>query len=173
MKDAWHATTDAALSLADDPPGMDPDTARKLRFFTSQFLDAIAPANFPLSNPEVIAETKATKGANFLSGLRHFWSDLDLEHGQLKISMSDLGAFEVGKNLAITPGKVVYENEVMQLIQYEPTTPKVHRRPLLILPPWLNKFYVLDMQPANSVVRWKIRRGGAGVSPRSSCCNTY
>jgi len=159
VKDAWHATTDAALSLADDPPGMDPDTARKLRFFTSQFLDAIAPANFPLSNPEVIAETKATKGANFLSGLRHFWSDLDLEHGQLKISMSDLGAFEVGRNLAVTPGKVVYQNEVMQLIQYEPTTPKVHRRPLLILPPWLNKFYVLDMQPANSVVRWLVEQG--------------
>ena len=159
VKDAWHATTDAALSLADDPPGLDPDTARKLRFFTSQFLDAIAPANFPLSNPEVIAQTRATKGANFVSGLRHLWSDLDLEHGQLKISMSDLGAFEVGKNLAVTSGKVVYQNEIMQLIQYEPTTPKVYKRPLLILPPWLNKFYVLDMQPANSVVRWLVEQG--------------
>jgi polyhydroxyalkanoate synthase len=159
VKDAWHATTDAALSLADDPPGLDPDTARKLRFFTSQFLDAIAPANFPLSNPEVIAHTRATKGGNFVSGLRHLWSDLDLEHGQLKISMSDLGAFEVGRNLAVTPGKVVYQNEIMQLIQYEPTTPKVYKRPLLILPPWLNKFYVLDMQPANSVVRWLVEQG--------------
>ncbi len=159
VRDAWHATTNTALSLADEPPGLDADTARKLKFFTSQFLDAVAPSNFPLSNPEVLAETKSTKGANLLSGLRHLWSDLDLEQGQLKISMSDLGAFKVGKNLAVTPGKVVYENEVMQLIQYEPTTPKVYRRPLLILPPWLNKFYVLDMQPANSVVRWLVEQG--------------
>jgi polyhydroxyalkanoate synthase len=159
VKDAWHATTNTTLSLAENPPGMDPDTARKLRFFTSQFLDAIAPSNFPLSNPEVLAEAKSTKGANFLSGMRHFWSDLDLKQGQLKISMSDLGAFRVGENLAVTPGKVIYENEIMQLIQYTPTTEKVCKRPLLILPPWLNKYYVLDMQPANSVVRWLVGQG--------------
>lgn len=156
---AWQANTRTLLSLADGTPGLDADTARKLRFFTGQFLDAMAPSNFALSNPEVLAAAKASKGRNFIDGLRNFWSDLDLEHGRLKISMSDMGAFKVGRDLAITPGKVVYQNELMQLIQYTPTTAKVARRPLLIIPPWLNKYYVLDMQPSNSLVRWAVEQG--------------
>ncbi|NGP52638.1 class I poly(R)-hydroxyalkanoic acid synthase [Thioalkalivibrio sp. XN8] len=156
---AWQANTRTLLSLADGTPGLDADTARKLRFFTGQFLDALAPSNFALSNPEVLAAAKASKGRNFIDGLRNFWSDLDLEHGRLKISMSDMGAFKVGRDLAITPGKVIYQNELMQLIQYTPTTAKVARRPLLIIPPWLNKYYVLDMQPSNSLVRWAVEQG--------------
>ena len=159
VRKAWQATTRTTLSLADGTPGLDADTARKLRFFTGQFLDAMAPSNFALSNPEVLAAAKATKGRNFIDGLRNFWSDLDLEHGRLKISMSDMGAFKVGRDLAITPGKVIYQNELMQLIQYTPTTAKVARRPLLIIPPWLNKYYVLDMQPSNSLVRWAVEQG--------------
>jgi len=159
VRKAWQATTRTTLSLADGTPGLDADTARKLRFFTGQFLDAMAPSNFALSNPEVLAAAKATKGRNFIDGLRNFWSDLDLEQGQLKISMSDMGAFKVGRDLAITPGKVIYQNELMQLIQYTPTTAKVARRPLLIIPPWLNKYYVLDMQPSNSLVRWAVEQG--------------
>jgi polyhydroxyalkanoate synthase len=156
---AWQATTKTTVSLADGTPGLDEDTARKLRFFTGQFLDAIAPSNFALSNPEVLAAARATRGRNIVDGLRNFWSDLDLRHGRLKISMSDMGAFKVGRDLAVTPGKVVFQNDLMQLIQYTPTTAKVARRPLLILPPWLNKYYVLDMQPANSMVRWLVEQG--------------
>jgi polyhydroxyalkanoate synthase len=159
VRKAWQANTRTLLSLADGTPGLDADTARKLRFFTGQFLDALAPSNFALSNPEVLAAAKASKGRNFIDGLRNFWSDLDLEHGRLKISMSDMGAFKVGRDLAITPGKVIYQNELMQLIQYTPTTAKVARRPLLIIPPWLNKYYVLDMQPSNSLVRWAVEQG--------------
>jgi polyhydroxyalkanoate synthase len=159
VRKAWQANTRSLLSLADGTPGLDADTARKLRFFTGQFLDAVAPSNYALSNPEVLAAAKASKGRNFIDGLRNFWSDLDLEHGRLKISMSDMGAFKVGRDLAITPGKVIYQNELMQLIQYTPTTAKVARRPLLIIPPWLNKYYVLDMQPSNSLVRWAVEQG--------------
>jgi polyhydroxyalkanoate synthase len=159
VRKAWQANTRTLLSLADGTPGLDADTARKLRFFTGQFLDALAPSNFALSNPEVLAAAKASKGRNFIDGLRNFWSDLDLEHGRLKISMSDMGAFKVGRDLAITPGKVIYQNELMQLIQYTPSTAKVARRPLLIIPPWLNKYYVLDMQPSNSLVRWAVEQG--------------
>lgn len=159
VRKAWQANTRTLLSLAEGTPGLDTDTARKLRFFTGQFLDAVAPSNYALSNPEVLAAAKATKGRNFIDGLRNFWSDLDLENGRLKISMSDMGAFKVGRDLAITPGKVIYQNELMQLIQYTPTTAKVARRPLLIIPPWLNKYYVLDMQPSNSLVRWAVEQG--------------
>jgi polyhydroxyalkanoate synthase subunit PhaC len=159
VRRAWQATTKTTLSLAEGTPGLDEDTARKLRFFTGQFLDAMAPSNFALTNPEVIAATKDSKGKNLVAGVRNFWSDLDLKHGQLKISMSDMGAFKVGRDLAVTPGKVIYQNELMQLIQYTPTTDKVARRPLLIMPPWLNKFYVLDMQPSNSLVRWCVDQG--------------
>jgi polyhydroxyalkanoate synthase subunit PhaC len=160
---AWQATTKTTLSLAEGTPGLDEDTARKLRFFTGQFLDAMAPSNFALSNPEVLAATKDSKGRNLVEGVRNFWSDLDLKHGRLKISMSDMGAFKVGRDLAVTPGKVIYQNELMQLIQYTPSTAKVARRPLLIIPPWLNKFYVLDMQPSNSLVRWGGGPGPYGV----------
>jgi polyhydroxyalkanoate synthase subunit PhaC len=156
---AWQATTRTTLSMAEGTPGLDPDTARKLRFFTGQFLDAVAPSNFLLSNPEVIAATKESRGRNLVAGVRNFWSDLDLKHGNLKISMSDLGAFKVGRDLAVTPGKVVYQNELMQLIQYTPVTAKVARRPMLVMPPWLNKYYVLDMQPSNSMVRWLVDQG--------------
>jgi len=159
VRSAWQATTKTTLSLADGTPGLDEDTARKLRFFTGQFLDAVAPSNFALSNPEVIAATKDSKGRNLVAGVRNFWSDLDLKHGRLKVSMSDMGAFKVGRDLAVTPGKVIYQNELMQLIQYTPTTTKVARRPLLIMPPWLNKYYVLDMQPSNSMVRWLVDQG--------------
>ena len=159
VRKAWNATTQTTLSLADGTPGLDSDTARKLRFFTGQFMDAVAPSNFALSNPEVHAAARETRGRNFVEGVRNFWSDLDIRHGKLKISMSDMGAFKVGRDLAVTPGKVIYQNELMQLIQYTPTTAKVARRPLLIIPPWLNKYYVLDMQPSNSLVRWAVDQG--------------
>ena len=123
----------------------------------------IAPSNFPLTNPEVIEATVGSKGGNLASGLMNLWEDLDLRHGRLNISMSDLGAFEVGRDLAVTPGEVVYQNELIQLIQYTPTTKQVAKRPLLIIPPWLNKFYVLDMQPAELGGQIPGRPGPDGV----------
>jgi polyhydroxyalkanoate synthase len=155
----YQAYAKAALRLAEETPGMDEEDRRKLRFFTAQLLDALAPANFALSNPDVLDATVESKGRNFVHGIRNFWHDLDLTHGRLNISMSDLGAFEVGKNLATTEGEVVYRNEIMELIQYTPTTKQVSRRPLLIIPPWFNKYYVLDMQPANSLVKYLVDQG--------------
>ena len=155
----YQAYAKAALRLAEETPGMDEEDRRKLRFFTAQLLDALAPANFALSNPDVLDAAVESKGRNFVHGIRNFWHDLDLAHGRLNISMSDLGAFEVGKNLATTKGEVVYRNEIMELIQYTPTTKQVSRRPLLIIPPWFNKYYVLDMQPANSVVKYLVDQG--------------
>jgi polyhydroxyalkanoate synthase len=159
LRRAYAAYAKAALRLAEKTPGLDPEEQRKIRFYTGQFLDAIAPANFPLSNPDVLGETVQTRGRNFMHGLRNLWDDLDLSSGKINISMSDLGAFEVGKNLASTKGEVVYRNEIMELIQYTPTTKQVSRRPLLIIPPWFNKYYVLDMQPANSVVKYLVDQG--------------
>jgi polyhydroxyalkanoate synthase len=155
----YMAYARTVLDMVEQTRGMDEDKRRKVRFFTAQFLDAIAPSNFLLTNPEVLEATVGSQGRNLAAGLMNLWEDLDLRHGRLNISMSDLGAFEVGKDLAVTPGEVIYQNDLIQLIQYTPTTRDVARRPMLIIPPWLNKYYVLDMQPENSVVKYLVDQG--------------
>jgi polyhydroxyalkanoate synthase len=112
-----------------------------------------------LTNPEVLRATMESGGENLIKGLQNVLDDLDRGNGKLAIKMTDSEAFEVGRNLAITPGKVVYENELMQLIQYDPTTEKVHRKPLLIMPPWINKYYILDLREKNSFVKWAVAQG--------------
>lgn len=139
--------------------GFDPHTARKIDFYTRQFVDAMAPSNFLMTNPEVLKATLETNGQNLVKGLTHMLDDISRGDGQLRISMTDLTAFEVGKNLATTPGKVVFQNELMQLIQYAPVTEKVHKTPLLIIPAWINKFYILDLQSENSFVKWLTEQG--------------
>ena len=139
--------------------GMDEHDKKKAEFYTQQFLDAIAPTNFPVLNPEVVETTIEMKGENLLKGMRNLLEDLDRGHGALAIRQADLNFFKVGENLATTPGKVVFQNEIMQLIQYDPQTEEVAKRPLLILPPWINKFYILDLQPQNSFIRWMIEQG--------------
>jgi polyhydroxyalkanoate synthase len=140
--------------------GVDEQTARKVDFYTRQYLDALAPGNFMMTNPEVLRETAATGGQNLVQGLANLIEDLENSGGrQLRVRMIDPAAFQVGGNLATTPGKVVFQNDLMQLIQYEPLTKKVYKRPLLILPPWINKFYVLDMREKNSFVRWANSQG--------------
>ena len=139
--------------------GLDPKTAQKVDFYARQFVDAMSPSNFVLTNPEVLRRTAETGGENLLKGLNNLLGDLERGHGQLRIKMTDTEAFEIGGNIAITPGKVIYQNDLMQLIQYEPTTPQVLRRPLLIVPPWINKFYILDLRPKNSLVRWATAQG--------------
>ncbi len=139
--------------------GLDPKTAQKVDFYTRQFVDAMAPSNFLLTNPKVLRRTLETGGENLLQGLNNLLEDLERGKGRLRIKMTDLDAFELGENVALTPGKVIYQNELMQLLQYEPATETVYRRPLLIIPPWINKFYILDLRPKNSFIKWAVEQG--------------
>jgi polyhydroxyalkanoate synthase len=139
--------------------GLAPKTAQKVDFYSRQFVDAMSPSNFLLTNPEVLRKTAETGGENLLRGLNNLLGDLERGRGKLTIKMTDTDAFEVGKDIGISPGQVVFQNEVMQLIQYAPTTETVLKRPLLIAPPWINKFYILDLRPKNSFVRWATAQG--------------
>ncbi|MGC1818653.1 MAG: class I poly(R)-hydroxyalkanoic acid synthase [Casimicrobiaceae bacterium] len=139
--------------------GMPEPTKKKIDFFTRQYIDALAPSNFALTNPEVFRETVASGGQNLVRGLHNLLDDIERGNGQLRISMTDSKAFELGVNIATTPGKVVFQNDLMQLIQYEPATKKQWKRPLLIIPPWINKYYILDLREKNSFIRWAVHEG--------------
>jgi polyhydroxyalkanoate synthase len=139
--------------------GLDDKTARKVDFYTRQFVDAMAPSNFAMTNPEVLRETLETGGENLVKGLSNLLGDLERGKGKLQIRMTDMAAFKVGENIAVTPGSVVYQNDLMQLIQYAPTTETVARAPLLIVPPWINKFYILDLREKNSFIKWAVGQG--------------
>jgi len=144
------------VTEVDDLP---PQTAQKVDFYARQFVDAMSPSNFLMTNPEVLRKTAESGGENLIRGLNNLLSDLERGRGQLRIKMTDKDAFKLGENIAVSPGRVVYQNELMQLIQYSPSTPKVLKRPLLIVPPWINKFYILDLRPKNSFVRWAVSQG--------------
>ncbi len=139
--------------------GLDAKTAKKVDFYARQFIDAMSPSNFLLTNPEVLRKTVETGGENLLRGLNNLLGDLERGRGKLAIKMTDMDAFKLGDNIAVSPGKVVFQNDLMQLIQYAPTTDQVLKRPLLIIPPWINKFYILDLRPKNSLVRWAVAQG--------------
>jgi polyhydroxyalkanoate synthase len=139
--------------------GLPDHTKKKVDFFTRQYIDALAPSNFALTNPEVFRETISTGGQNLVRGLNNLLDDIERGNGQLRISMTDSKAFELGVNIATTPGKVVFQNELIQLIQYEPSTKKQWQRPLLIIPPWINKYYILDLREKNSFIRWAVGEG--------------
>lgn len=134
---------------------MDPTKQQRLDFFVRQYVDAMSPANFPATNPEVLKKALESGGESLRVGMKNLLSDL--EKG--RISMTDESAFEVGKNIAITPGAVVFENDLFQLLQYHPTTAEVASRPLLMVPPCINKFYIMDLEPANSLVKYAIDQG--------------
>ena len=159
VKQSYLLTARWLQSTVHDVEGLDDKTARKIDFYTRQFVDAMAPSNFVLTNPEVLRATMESRGENLVKGLQNLLDDLERGKGQLKIRMTDLEAFETGKNIAVTPGKVVYQNDLIQLIQYTPTTKEVAKRPLLIIPPWINKYYILDLKPANSFVKWAVDQG--------------
>lgn len=133
--------------------------SKKVKFFSRQYLDALSPANFLHTNPQLMAETLQSHGKNLLRGLQNLLTDVDAGSSRLIIKMTDTDAFKVGVNLAVTPGKVIYRNEMMELIQYTPQTKKVHKIPLLMIPPWINKYYIFDLSPNNSFIRWIIEQG--------------
>jgi polyhydroxyalkanoate synthase len=139
--------------------GVDPHTHHKAQFYTRQFVNALSPTNFAATNPAVLKATIETHGKNLIDGLRNLIEDIERGRGRLSLKMSDPTAFELGENIASSPGKVVFQNELMQLIQYTPSTPTVHQRPLLIVPPWINKFYILDLKPKNSFIKWCVDQG--------------
>ena len=140
--------------------GLEEQTAKKVDFYTRQYIDALAPTNFMLTNPEALRETMATGGQNLVKGFANLLEDLTRSNGgQLKLRMTDEQAFKVGENIGMTPGKVVFQNDLMQLIQYAPATEQVYRTPLLIIPPWINKYYILDLREKNSFVRWAVEQG--------------
>jgi polyhydroxyalkanoate synthase len=159
VKDSYLVAAKSILTAVRKVKGMDDATARKVDFYTRQFVDALSPSNFVATNPEAIAATLESGGQNLLRGLENLLVDLERGNGRLSITMTDMTAFRLGENIATTPGKIIYQNELMQLIQYGPSTQQVIRRPLLIVPPWINKFYVLDLQPKNSFIKWAVDQG--------------
>lgn len=155
IRQSYLLLSDYLMRMADAVDGVDPRQKAKLRFATTGLLDAIAPSNFPLTNPMVVQRTIQSGGENLVKGLKHMLADL--EKGQL--SHTDGTAFEVGRNIASTPGKVIKETPLYQLIHYAPTTGTVMETPLLIFPPWINRFYILDLSPEKSFVKWAVDQG--------------
>jgi polyhydroxyalkanoate synthase len=152
-------TTQWAQDLVRDAEGLDPHTRKKAEFYVHQITNALAPSNFVLTNPEVLRETLTSSGDNLVRGMKMLAEDIEAGKGTLRIRQSDPANLEVGVNMATTPGKVIFQNDLMQLIQYEPTTEKVLRTPLLIVPPWINKFYILDLKPEKSFIKWCVDHG--------------
>jgi polyhydroxyalkanoate synthase len=148
-----------AQELVKNAEGVDPHTRKKAEFYVQQITNAISPSNFILTNPEVLRETLASNGDNLVRGMKMLTEDIEAGHGTLRIRQSDPSNLVVGVNMATTPGKVIFQNELMQLIQYTPTTETVLRTPLLIVPPWINKFYILDLKPEKSYIKWCVDQG--------------
>ena len=159
LRQAYLLTTDWANKLVSDAAGLDQHTKQKANFYVRQITNALSPSNFVLTNPELLRETLTSNAENLVRGMHMLAEDIAAGGGHLKIRQSDASMFEVGRNLATTPGKVIFQNDLMQLIQYAPTTEKVLKRPLLIVPPWINKFYVLDLTPEKSFIKWCVDRG--------------
>ena len=159
IKQAYLLTSRAWVDLVKDFDDLDERTQRKIAFSISQMADALSPSNFALTNPEVLQAIAGSGGRNLIDGMKNLMSDLADGDGQLDIKTVDRDAFEVGKNLAVTPGKVVFQNDLIQLIQYAPSTEQVHCTPLLIMPPWMNKYYIMDLRPGNSMVEWLVDQG--------------
>ncbi|HEY6859154.1 MAG TPA: class I poly(R)-hydroxyalkanoic acid synthase [Pseudolabrys sp.] len=159
LKQAYLLTAQWGDRLVKDAAGVDEATRKKAEFYVKQIANAISPSNFVLTNPELMRETLSSNAENLVRGMHMLSEDIKAGHGTLKIRQSDLSMFDVGRNLALTPGKVVFQNDLMQLIQYEATTKEVLKTPLLIVPPWINKFYILDLTPDKSFIKWCVDQG--------------
>lgn len=159
LKQAYLLTSQWAQRLVVEAEGLDDHTRQKAEFYVRQIANALSPSNFVLTNPELLRETLSTNAENLARGMHMLAEDIAAGGGELRIRHSDPSQFEVGRNLAITPGKVIYQNDLMQLIQYAPSTEKVLKWPLLIVPPWINKYYVLDLTPEKSLIKWCVEQG--------------
>jgi len=159
IKQAYLIGSRWAETMVEKADDLDPHTRNKARFYIKQIAGALSPTNFLATNPELLRETLQQNGENLVRGMKMFAEDVESGGGELKIRQSDAGAFEVGVNIATTPGKVIFRDEIIELIQYAPATPQVLKRPLLIVPPWINKFYVLDLNAEKSFIRWCVSQG--------------
>jgi polyhydroxyalkanoate synthase subunit PhaC len=159
MKQAYLINSRWAEHLVEGAEDVDADTRHKAGFYMKQVMNALAPSNWVFTNPELLRETFASDGENLVRGMQLLAEDIKIGGGDLRIRQTDFSKFEVGRNLAITSGKVIFQNELLQLIQYEATTDTVLKRPLLIVPPWINKFYILDLTPEKSFIKWAMSQG--------------
>ena len=159
LKQVYLATAQWAEQMVEEPENVDEELRQKARFYVRLVMDAVSPSNFLLTNPQVVRETLESSGENLVRGMQMLAEDFAAGRGQIRLRQTDYSRFEIGRNIAATPGKVVARSELAEIIQYEPLTPTVYRRPLLIIPPWINKFYVLDLSPERSFVRWALEQG--------------
>jgi len=159
LKQAYLITANWVNDLVENADNLDPHTKLKAQFYMTQLINAASPSNFAGTNPEVLRETLASKGENLVRGMKMLAEDIKAGDGALRIRQSPPTAFKVGENLATTPGKVIFQNEICQVIQYEATTKKVRKRPILIVPPWINKYYILDLTPEKSFIKWMVDQG--------------
>ncbi|MET0338940.1 MAG: class I poly(R)-hydroxyalkanoic acid synthase [Caulobacter sp.] len=159
MKQSYLLSANWLNSLVSGVEDVDPAAKRRVEFFTKMLTDAFSPSNFLFSNPAAMRAAVETQGESLVRGMENFAADLERGGGQLAISQTDLEKFKVGVNVATAPGKVVYQNDILQLLQFSPTTDQVHEIPLLIFPPWINKYYILDLRPENSMIRWLTAQG--------------
>ena len=159
IKQSYLLSANWLQDIVHDVEGLDDKTAKKVDFYMRQYVNALSPSNFAATNPEVLQATVESGGENLVDGLKNLLGDLERGKGKLNISMTDNTAFEVGRNIATTPGKVVYRNDLVEMIQYTPSTTKVLKTPLLIVTPWINKFYILDLRPENSLIKWAVDQG--------------
>jgi polyhydroxyalkanoate synthase len=159
LKQAYLVTSQWAETMVDEAEGLEDHTRNKARFYVKQISSALAPSNFVGTNPELIRETLRENGANLVRGMTMLAEDIEAGKGELRLRQSDPSKFQVGGNIAVTPGKVIYRNDLIELIQYAPATETVLKRPLLIVPPWINKFYILDLNPEKSFIRWAVGQG--------------
>lgn len=159
LKNAYFITSDWANKLVDESEGLDEHTRHKAAFYVRQITSALSPANFLATNPELYKEMVASNGENLVKGMQMLAEDIAAGKGELRLRQSDSSKFKVGENVAVSPGKVIAQNDICQIIQYDPSTETVLKRPLLIVPPWINKFYILDLNPKKSFIKWAVDHG--------------
>ncbi len=159
IKQQYLINSEALEQAVEDVTDLDPVEKKRLRYFSQQIIDMMSPTNFFATNPDALEKAVSTDGQSLIDGLENLISDLEANNGELVVRLADESAFEIGGNIATSPGKVVYRNRMMELIQYEPTTETVHKTPLILFPPWINKYYILDLKAQNSLVKWIVDQG--------------
>jgi polyhydroxyalkanoate synthase subunit PhaC len=159
LKQQYQLNAEAVASAVEGMDHLEAADKRRVEYFTRQIVDMFAPTNFLATNPDALERAVATDGQSLVQGLENLVRDIEANQGDLIVTLADKDAFHVGQNLATTPGSVIYRNRMMELIQYTPTTETVHKTPLLIFPPWINKFYIMDLKPQNSLIKWIVDQG--------------